>query len=72
MKRRDTFLLIDFDTGAMDGFYFEHNLARDILKQHKAQGGNWCMVRVVAGGQRLIVPDSLWWTNIPKYREALR
>ena len=70
MKKDEIYLLIDMNSGAMDGFYALLPMAQAVLAYHKQRGGMWIVTKIMDAPDNLELPNHLFWLNRDPQAEA--
>lgn len=67
------YLLVNLETGGLDGFYFDKQTAHRIANTKNQAGEKWLITRVLNTKHlpfEAHVPEHLWWMNKQELQEA--
>lgn len=67
-----SYLVVDLDTGAMDGWYAREEDARAICERFRERGGRWALLRAVSLPEDSGISDRVWHAHVVKRREQQR
>jgi hypothetical protein len=75
MNRDQGWLIVELNSGALDGWFLSESLARDALRRHHQAfpHGLWALLELRESVlSRLPIPDHACWTERLKLQEALQ